>query len=122
MAEVVDLLQQLNKVADPANMTELEMKHHPVISCPDSVKADEPFECTVHVGKEKAHPNEAAHHIEFIDLYLDELFMCRVDLQARKSNPKVTFEIMLQQPGALKAYDSCNIHGVWVSEKKMSIS
>ena len=122
MAEVVDLLQQLNKVADPENMTDLEMKHHPVISCPDSVKVDEPFECAVHVGKHKAHPNEAAHHIEFIDLYLDDLFLCRADLQARKSNPRVTFEIMLQQPGALRAYDSCNIHGVWASEKKISVS
>ncbi|NQT20748.1 MAG: superoxide reductase [Planctomycetes bacterium] len=122
MAEVVNLLQQMNKVADPANMTELEMKHNPVISCPDSAKADEPFECTVHVGKLKAHPNEAAHHIEFIDLYVDDLFLCRVDLQARKSNPRITFEIMLRQSGVLKAYQSCNMHGVWVSEKKMSIS
>ena len=122
MAEVMNLLEQLNKVADPTSMTELEMKHEPVIICPDSVEVNEPFECTVHVGKHMAHPNEPAHHIEFIDLYLDELFLCRADLQAKKSEPKVTFTIMLQRPGPLKAYESCNIHGVWISEKKMIVS
>ena len=120
--EVMDLLQQVNRVADPANMTDLEKKHCPVITCPDSVKAEEPFECAVHVGKHMKHPNEPAHHIEFIDLYLNDVFLCRADLQAKKSEPKLTFNIMLQQSGALKAFESCNAHGVWVSEKKMTVS
>ncbi len=122
MAEVADLLQQVNTVADPENMTDLEKKHTPMITCPDSVKEDEPFECTIHVGQFMAHPNEPAHHIEFIDLYLNDIFLCRADLQARKSEPKVTFNIILQHSGALKAFESCNIHGVWVHEKQISVT
>jgi len=119
--EVTDLLQQVNRVADPADMTDLEKKHYPVITCPDSVKAGERFECTVHVGKHMEHPNEPAHHIEFVDLYLNDVFICRADLQAKKSEPKITFSIMLQQSGTLQAFESCNIHGVWVAEKEMTV-
>jgi len=118
--EVVDLLAQVNRVADPANMTDMEKKHYPVIMCPESVEAGEPFECTVHIGRHMEHPNEPAHHIEFIDLYLDRIFLCRADLQAKKCEPKVTFNIALPRSGALRAYGSCNIHGVWTSEKEIT--
>jgi len=119
--EVMDLLSQINAAADPSNMTDLEKKHYPAIMCPDSVKAGQPFECTVHVGKHLAHPNDPAHHIEFIDLYRDDVFLCRADLQARKSEPIVTFTIMLDRSCTLKAYQSCNIHGVWRAEKQMEV-
>jgi len=121
-AAVADLLTRINRVADPANMTDLEKKHDPVITCPDVVKAGQHFDCTVHVGKHMAHPNEPAHHIEFVDLYLDDIYLCHLDLAARKSDPKVTFSIMLPMSGTLKAYESCNIHGVWISEKPMKVS
>jgi superoxide reductase len=37
----------LNTAKDPANMTELEKKHIPVIDCPDKVKAGEPFKVNI---------------------------------------------------------------------------
>jgi superoxide reductase len=120
--QVVDLLNQVNRVADRVNMTDLEKKHEPVIFCPEAVTAGEPFECTVHVGKHMPHPNEPDHHIEFIDLYHGEIFLCRADLQARKSEPTIMFTIMLQQPGELRAYASCNIHGVWAAEKEITVT
>ncbi|HUW34344.1 MAG TPA: class II SORL domain-containing protein [Planctomycetota bacterium] len=120
-AVATDLLFQINAVADPENMTDLEKKHDPVIICPDSVKTNQPFDCTVHVGKHMAHPNEPAHHIEFIDLYLDDIYLCRTDFAGKKSDPKVTFSIMLPKSGKLTAYENCNIHGVWASEKQIDV-
>ncbi|HUU69896.1 MAG TPA: class II SORL domain-containing protein [Planctomycetota bacterium] len=120
-AVATDLLFQINRVADPENMTDLEKKHDPVIICPDSVKANQPFDCTVHVGKHMAHPNEPAHHIEFIDLYLDDIYLCRADLAGKKADPKVTFSIMLPKSGTLIAYENCNIHGVWASQTQMEV-
>lgn len=120
--QTMDLLTQINTAADPSNMTDLEKKHVPAITCPDSLKANEPFQCTVHVGKYLKHPNEPTHHIEFLDLYMDDLFLCRADLQARKSEPIVTFTIMVPGSGKLKAYESCNIHGVWRSEKEIEVT
>ena len=122
MEEVMNLLEQVNKPTDLENMTDMEKKHYPAIVCPGSVEAGEPFECTVHVGRHMEHPNEPAHHIEFIDLYLGRVFLCRADLQAKKSEPKVTFNIALPHSGALRAYGSCNIHGVWASEKEITAS
>ena len=119
---VMDMLKQMNRVADCTRMTELEKAHDPVITCPDSVKANQPFECRVHVGAHAPHPNEPGHYIGFIDLYLDDLYLCRADLAARKSDPKVTFTIMLPTSGTLKAYESCNLHGVWESTKEMKVT
>ena len=44
-------------------------KHVPVIEAPDAAKKGEFFKTTVTVGKEIAHPNTAAHHIRWIELY-----------------------------------------------------
>ena len=122
MPAVMNLLDQINRVANRSKMSDIEKMHEPVIACPDSVKANLAFDCTVHVGSRLEHPNEPEHHVEFVDLYLDDLFLCRVDLAAKRSNPKVTFSVMLPRSGVLKAYECCNIHGVWASDKEIQVT
>ena len=44
-------------------------KHVPAIAAPESVKAGEPFEVEIAVGKEIPHPNTLEHHIAWAALY-----------------------------------------------------
>ena len=119
MAE--DLLADVNKPKDINNLTDLEKKHLPVIEAPDEAAAGEPFEVTIEVGKLLAHPNEPGHHIEFIDLYLDRVFVARVDLAAVKACPRITLPVALSRGGVLRAFACCNLHGVWEGTREIAI-
>ncbi len=116
-----DLFSQVNRPEDPDNPTDLEKKHLPVIEAPDNPGAGEAIQVSVEVGKLLAHPNEPAHHIEFIDLYEDDVYLARADLTGVKVNPKVTFEVVLTKSGKLRAFSCCNLHGVWEGDKPISI-
>jgi len=127
MAKLPDLLNRVNKVKDPAAMTDLEKKHVPVIEAPDSVKAGLPFDVTVHVGKLLKHPNEPEHHIEWIELYKGYVFLARADLAAATTEPKVTFTVALEpelaaDDGLLRAFEKCNMHGVWEAAKPVNVA
>ena len=117
-----DLFSQVNRPEDPDNMTDLEKKHLPVIDAPDRVSAGETIQVSVEVGKLLAHPNEAGHHIEFIDLYENDVYLARVDFTGAKVNPKATFDVMFEKGGTLRAFSSCNLHGVWEGDKPISIA
>ncbi len=113
----------VNKVADPGNMTDLEKKHTPVISAPESVKAGECFCVTVEVGKLLAHPNERGHYISYVELYADETFLGRVDLTPVTTCPTVQFCVALDHVHAkLRALEFCNLHGVWEGEKALTVA
>jgi len=117
-----NLFVGVNEPADPSNLTGLEKKHMPVIEAPAKVKKGQCFEISVEVGKLQAHPNEPAHFIEFIDVYADETFLARVDLTAALSCPKVTLCFSLPFAAKeLRAYERCNIHGVWLGTKPIKV-
>lgn len=118
----VDLFAQVNRPKDPAKLTDLEKKHLPVIDAPAEVQAGTCFTVKVEVGKLLAHPNELGHFIEFVDLYAGEVFLARADLTAVATCPKVSFCVSLDKNlGPLKAYQRCNLHGVWVGEKAVTV-
>ena len=107
---------------DPKTLNELEQKHIPVINAPDRVKRDESFTVTVEVGKYKAHPNEPAHFIEWVELYSGDTFLFRVGLAGSLSQPKITIPVKLNHAhGPLKAWAKCNIHGLWEGEKGIEV-
>ena len=95
-------------------MSDLEKKHLPVISAPDSIGAGECFQVEVEAGKWLAHPNEDGHFIEFIELYADDIFLARLDLTAETTCPKAQFSLALAgEVKLLRAFVRCNLHGVW---------
>lgn len=114
-------------------------KHVPVIECPDKVKADEPFELKVSVGKEIARPNTTAHHIRWITVYFHpdgEKFsyqVARVEFAAHGESTEgpdtstvythhaASAWMKTKKPGTLYAVSLCNIHGLWESEKKITL-
>lgn len=114
-------------------------KHVPAIECADSVKAGEPFEITVSVGKELPHPNTTEHFIAWIALhYVPEgskmsIELARCEFSAHGASaagankgPAYTDSIMtvkakLSKSGTLYATEFCNIHGLWSSEKVITV-
>lgn len=117
----VGQVSTIQEAKDPASMTDTEKKHVPMIHIGGTPKAGEFFDVTVWVGEQLEHPNEAEHHIEFIDLYLDDRFLTRCDLTWGYSEPRVTFSVRVDGPGKLRAYERCNLHGDWMSSVELSL-
>ncbi len=114
-------------------------KHVPVIDCDDSIAAGACTQITVGVGKEIPHPNTTAHHIAWIALHYVpegsqtsiEITRCEFSAHAAsaegpdtgpaKTCAKVTICAALQKSGTLYATAYCNIHGLWSSEKSVTV-
>ena len=114
-------------------------KHVPVIEAPGDVKAGELFTVQVSVGKEIPHPNKMEHHICWIQLYykpeggafLIELANFQFGAHGANmdssapgvaySEPVGTVSVKISKPGTLYALSYCNIHGLWESEKEITV-
>lgn len=113
-------------------------KHIPVILCPDCVQASEPFEIEVAVGKEIPHPNTPTHFIAWIALHFVpadshvSIELGRFEMSAHGASAsgdggpaitqsKIKCSVALRKPGKLFATSYCNIHGLWTSEKSVSV-
>ena len=114
-------------------------KHVPVIDCADSVAAGEALEVKACVGAEIAHPNTTEHHIRWIRLYFQpeggavyEVASLEFNAHGEAvagpnegpvcSDPFVSAQVKLTASGTLYATSYCNIHGVWQSEKAITVS
>ena len=117
-------------------------KHVPAIAAPESVKAGEPFEVEVSVGKEIPHPNTLEHHIAWVALYFVAdwsqlpVELARAEFRAHGPDlftaPILKATITLPPPplpqsttppllsGTLHAVAYCNIHGLWESERNIA--
>lgn len=112
----------LKKVNRPTGeLGDFQKKHIPVIDAPEHVRADEAFEVSITVGEWVKHPNELGHFIEWIELYMGDVFLARADLGPVLADPKVVFRIRLDESGTLRAVAKCNLHGVWESTKEIAV-
>ncbi len=114
----------INTPKDPSNMTELEKKHTPVIECPDTVKAGEPFQVKIKVG-ELPHVMEEGHFIQWIEVYFRQNYYARIDLTPKFTRPEVT--LTLERHGkhpksTLRVIERCNLHGMWEASKEITIT
>ena len=122
MGEKKDLFAQVNTPEDRDNPTDLEKKHVPVITAPDKVKPGECFEVIVEVGKLLKHPNEPAHFIEFVELYAGDVYLARMDFTAKTTCPTMKVCVALEKDrGSLRAFERCNLHGVWEATKPIEV-
>ncbi len=114
-------------------------KHVPVIDCPDRITAGEWTQVKVTLGKAVAHPNTTEHHIRWIEVLFspdDDKFtyeLGRFEFTAHgeavagaNQGPVYThheagFSFKVDRPGTLHAVAYCNIHGLWESEKHLSV-
>ncbi len=117
-----DILCGVNQPKDKNNLADLEKKHLPVISAPDKVNKDEEFEVKVEVGKLLAHPNEAGHFIEWIELYCGDTFLGEAYFSGGISSPLAVFKVKLSHAhGPLQAWTKCNLHGLWKEAKDIAV-
>lgn len=115
-------------------------KHVPVIEGPETVRKGEVVAFQVTVGKEIPHPNTTEHHIRWIALYFapeGEKFpyeLGKMEFTAHGESvaganqgpaytqPQATFVVKLDRSGVLYATSYCNIHGLWSSEKSITVA
>jgi superoxide reductase len=113
----------INQPTDPANLTEAEKKHIPVIECPDTVKAGEPFTVTISVG-EIPHVMEEGHHIQWLELSSGKNFNARIDLTPVFTRPEVSVVLVkggIHRDITLRALERCNLHGLWEGTKPITV-
>ncbi|KGF48164.1 Neelaredoxin [Veillonella montpellierensis DNF00314] len=115
-------------------------KHVPVIDCADTFKVGEKATIEVAVGKEIAHPNTTEHHINWIKLYfVPEGTQVPYEVGAIEFNvhgesaaganegpvfaeAEGSFKVTFKKSGKLIAVSYCNIHGLWESEKDITVA
>jgi len=114
-------------------------KHVPVIEAPSGVKKGELFKISACVGKEIAHPNTAAHHIRWIEMFFlpdGEKFpyqVARTEFAAHGestlgadtgtvfAHPETSVTMKTDKPGVILAASYCNIHGLWQSSARVEV-
>ena len=115
-------------------------KHVPVIESPDTVKAGEWFAISVTVGKEIAHPNTTEHHIAWVVVHFlpaggkVTFEIARVAFSAHGqsatgpnlgpvfADSTLTVRAKVTTGGTLFATADCNIHGLWESNKALTVA
>ena len=115
-------------------------KHAPVIDAPDSVKKGDVVPVGLSVGKEIPHPNTTPHHIRWIEVYFqpdgakNPFQVARFDFTAHGESPEgpdtstvythpsVQCSFKTDRPGTILATSYCNIHGLWESSRRLSIT
>lgn len=118
-----DIFCGVNTVANVEDASDLEKKHLPIISAPESVKKGECFEVTVEVGKLLQHPNEPGHFIQFIELYAGDTYLARMDFTAKTTCPVMKACVSLDHGhGKLRAFERCNLHGTWENEVDIEVT
>ena len=114
-------------------------KHAPAISAPDAAKAGEPVAVSAAVGDAIPHPNTPRHHIAWIALYFLPdgaklpVELARAEFSAHGASatdvpgpaftePRLSATVKLAKSGTLQAVAYCNLHGLWQSEKAISVA
>ena len=118
------LFCQVNRAKDPQKKEPLEQKHLPVIEVPDGIKAGQFFNAKVKVG-EIEHPNENGHFIQWIELYVSDVYLGRFDLAPVMTKPEITIPLSIAHGGrntVLRAVSRCNLHGIWESTKEIEVN
>jgi len=91
-------------------------KHAPVITIPGTMKSGTSTKVRIHVGGGK-HPNTNEHHIQWVELRVNGLFVGRVDFSAVILEPEVEFSFVCPSGDMeISAVARCNLHGLWISK------
>ena len=112
---------EIRRAGDPDSLTENEKTHVPLIEILDEIRSGMLFAVTVKVGT-TPHDLETTHFIQFIDLYVDQIFVSRITFTPAVIKPKATFYLVLEGPVTLRAIACCNQHGFWESERLVTPS
>ncbi|MFO0682157.1 MAG: desulfoferrodoxin family protein [Sandaracinus sp.] len=104
---------------DVEALTDEERAHVPVLTLPRHVHLGRPFDLVVQVGL-RPHAMTSEHHIDWIEVCLDERRVAVVDLSTDVSFPIVRLPIALPAPAVLTARAHCNQHGTWRTRRDLA--
>lgn len=96
---------------------EAEAKHIPALTVKKECGLIPEESCTdvfIRVGK-TLHPMLENHFIQFLDCYLNDRYIVRIQLTPEVLNPATCLH-MKGNTGKIAVVQNCNIHGYWVSE------
>ena len=117
------LFCKVNSAKDPASKEPLEQKHLPVIEVAGEIQSGKFFNATVRVG-EIDHPNENGHFIQWIELYVSDVYLGRFDFAPVMTKPEITIPLSIahgDRKTRLRALSRCNLHGLWESTKEIEV-
>jgi len=105
---------------DPEVLSDQERSHVPVLTLPRHVHLGRPFDLVVQIGL-RPHEMSAAHHIDWIEVSLDDHRVTVIDLTPDVPYPIVRVPIVVHAAGTLIARARCNQHGVWMTRRALAI-
>lgn len=101
--------------------TPMSQKHCATLCICDEPKANQPFQIQFRVGS-IPHPMENEHAIHFVEFFVNDLYVARVDLIPVVGQPEGMLSFQLPAgTWKLSAIARCNLHGLWQSEKTIQI-
>jgi superoxide reductase len=121
------LFQGINRIKDPADLTGLEKKHAAVISAPAKVRAGEPFDVEVVIGK-VIHPMVPAHWIEYLQFNIGNEPAGTVNFRSHGYlKPEAKFTVVLDdrvrgKTVSLVVQEKCSLHGIWENYTNVEIA
>lgn len=98
---------------------EAEVKHVPALTVEKKCSLV-PEGCTdvhIRIGK-TLHPMEEKHFIQFVDCYLDNVYVERIHFTPRGVNPVACLHLK-KDAGKVSIIENCNIHGFWIAEAQL---
>ena len=107
------------EIKDPANPTELELKHSPEIKV-GAVDGKGYSLVEVNIGQKGViHPSDEKHWIYAIELFADAKKVASVALEPVISRGYLSARVNLKDVKVLSAISKCNIHGEYSASIKL---
>ena len=87
---------------------------------PERVRRGRAFDLVVQAGLD-AHPMEAAHHIDWLEVYADDARVYVCDLSPYIPFAVVRIPIVLSADVTLRVRLHCTVHGSWLTTRQVQI-
>lgn len=107
--------------ADTAHLGADERLHVPVITLPELVRRGRAFDLVVQAGLD-AHPMEAAHHIDWIEVYAGDTRAFITDLSPFVPFAVVRVPLVLAATTELRVRVHCTLHGAWPTRRTVQVA
>jgi len=81
------------------------------------------FNAKIRVG-EIEHPNENGHFIQWIELYVGDVYLGRFDFAPVMTRPEINLLTTIahgNRKTTLCAVVRCNLHGIWENTKEIEV-
>ncbi len=109
----------IQRIADPANMSQHELEHLIEIALPAEIRSNEPFKAVFSLPN---HPNSTAHHVTWMRIFVDNQLISFLTLAPVWVKPDLTLTLQLPKGSRIEALAECNKHGLWGNAAPVQIT